>query len=110
MTAFSRWPAAICAKGQCLQSLSPANTRSLRGCDACTVLRSGIASLGQFDFIYSLGLFDYLSDVAARRLLIYRSADQLCSLADRIAEKRSISRRTFLEPESNVAFLEVTGQ
>ncbi len=40
-----------------------------RECDARTLLRNGIAGLGKFDFIYSLGLYDYLSDVAARRLL-----------------------------------------
>jgi len=38
-------------------------------CDAQTLLRKGIAGLGSFDFIYSLGLYDYLSDAAARRLL-----------------------------------------
>jgi extracellular factor (EF) 3-hydroxypalmitic acid methyl ester biosynthesis protein len=40
-----------------------------RQCDAQTLLRKGIADLGKFDFIYSLGLYDYLSDAAARRLL-----------------------------------------
>jgi extracellular factor (EF) 3-hydroxypalmitic acid methyl ester biosynthesis protein len=38
-------------------------------CDAKALLRNGIASLGKFDFIYSLGLYDYLSDPAGRRLL-----------------------------------------
>jgi SAM-dependent methyltransferase len=38
-------------------------------CDAKALLRNGIAGIGKFDFIYSLGLYDYLSDAAARRLL-----------------------------------------
>lgn len=113
-------------------------------CDARMLLRNGIAALGQFDFIYSLGLFDYLSDNAARRLLAttvdmlrpggkvwianfvedlwsaaymeavmdwwltYRSEDRLNALADRIAPGKVASRRTFCEPERNVAFLEIT--
>ena len=40
-----------------------------RECDARALLRQGIGALGKFDFIYSLGLYDYLSDAAARRLL-----------------------------------------
>jgi hypothetical protein len=46
----------------------------------------GIAGLGKFDFIYSLGLCDYLSDAAARHLLA-TAVDM---------------------PESNVVFLELT--
>ena len=37
-------------------------------CSAMQFARQGIA-LGRFDFIYALGLYDYLSDVAARKLL-----------------------------------------
>jgi SAM-dependent methyltransferase len=40
-----------------------------RECDARMLIRRGLATLGKFDFIYSLGLYDYLSDKAAARLL-----------------------------------------
>jgi SAM-dependent methyltransferase len=40
-----------------------------RQCDAKTLIRRGLSTLGKFDFIYSLGLYDYLSDKAAARLL-----------------------------------------
>jgi SAM-dependent methyltransferase len=112
-------------------------------CDARMLIRRGISMLGKFDFIYSLGLFDYLSDKAAARLLatmvdmlhpggkvwianfapeiwtvgfmeavmdwwlIYRSEEQIRSLADGIAPDRIASLRTFFEPEKNVVFLEL---
>ena len=114
-----------------------------RQCDARTLIRRGLATLGRFDFIYSLGLYDYLSDRAAARLLatavdmlnpggkvwianflpdiwtaaymeavmdwwlIYRSQDQLGSLADAVDPAKIASRRVFVEPANNVAFLEV---
>ena len=37
--------------------------------DARMLIRHGLSKLGKFDFIYSLGLYDYLSDRAAARLL-----------------------------------------
>jgi extracellular factor (EF) 3-hydroxypalmitic acid methyl ester biosynthesis protein len=40
-----------------------------RECDARMLIRRGLSTLGKFDFIYSLGLYDYLSDKAAARLL-----------------------------------------
>jgi extracellular factor (EF) 3-hydroxypalmitic acid methyl ester biosynthesis protein len=114
-----------------------------RQCDARMLMRHGLETLGKFDFIYCLGLYDYLSEPAARRLLttcvdmlnpggrvwianfmddtwtnaymeammdwwlIYRSEDRLGALADRIPQAKVASRRTFVEPERNVAFLEV---
>jgi SAM-dependent methyltransferase len=114
-----------------------------RECDARMLIRRGLSTLGRFDFIYSLGLYDYLSDKAAARLLatvidmlnpggkvwianfapeiwtaafmeaimdwwlIYRSEDQLRSLAHGIDPAKIASCRTFAEPEKNVVFLEV---
>ncbi|PWU11015.1 MAG: hypothetical protein C5B51_03495 [Terriglobia bacterium] len=114
-----------------------------RQCDARMLIRRGLSTLGKFDFIYSLGLYDYLSDKAAARLLAtmvemlnpggkvwianfvpdiwtvaymeavmdwwltYRSEDQLNTLGDQIDAAKIASRRTFVEPENNVAFLEI---
>jgi len=114
-----------------------------RECDARMLMRRGLTTLGKFDFIYALGLYDYLSDRAAARLLatavdmlnpggkvwianfvedipfagymeaimdwwlIYRSEDRLGALGDRIDPSKIASRRTFVEPEKNVAFLEI---
>jgi hypothetical protein len=112
-------------------------------CDARMLFRNGLAKLGKFDFIYSLGLYDYLSDKAAGRLLataldmlnpggkvwianfveetpsagymeavmdwwlIYRSEDKLHSLADTLDGSKIASTRSFVEPEGNVAFIEI---
>jgi hypothetical protein len=112
-------------------------------CSAKTVMRSGPDLLGRFDFIYALGLYDYLSDGAGSRLLttlvnmlnpggkvwianflnglwssgfmeavmdwwlIYRSPEDLHRLAGGIDCSKVASRRVFLEPAENVAFLEV---
>jgi SAM-dependent methyltransferase len=38
-------------------------------CDARMLFRSGLSKLGNFDFIYALGLYDYLPDKIAARLL-----------------------------------------
>ena len=111
-------------------------------CSAMQFTRQGTA-LGKFDFIYALGLYDYLSDKAAERLLstafdmlrpggkvwianfvsgiphaaymeavmdwwlVYRSVEQLKSLAAPLPQAKVASCRTFLEPAGNVAFLEV---
>jgi extracellular factor (EF) 3-hydroxypalmitic acid methyl ester biosynthesis protein len=111
--------------------------------DARMLLRNGLAKLGRFDFIYALGLYDYLSDKIAFRLLataldmlnpggkvwianfveetsgagymeavmdwwlIYRSEDKLLSLADGLDNSKIHSKRTFVEPEGNVALLEI---
>ena len=112
-------------------------------CDARMLLRFGLSKLGTFDFIYSLGLYDYLSDNAARRLLTtavnmlnrggkvwianfvedissagymeavmdwwltYRSEDRLRSLAEAIDPGKIATCSTFVEPEGNVALLEI---
>jgi extracellular factor (EF) 3-hydroxypalmitic acid methyl ester biosynthesis protein len=111
--------------------------------DARMLVRNGLAKLGRFDFIYALGLYDYLSDKPASRLLaaaldmlnpggkvwianfveetpsagfmeavmdwwlIYRSEDELQSLADGLDAAKIGSKRTFVEPEGNVALLEI---
>jgi extracellular factor (EF) 3-hydroxypalmitic acid methyl ester biosynthesis protein len=101
------------------------------------------AGLGRFDFIYAAGLYDYLNDRTAGRLvstlfsmlkpggklwaanflpdiidrafmesfmdwwLIYRTPAQMLELASAVLEQECSSRRTFVEPESNIVFLEL---
>lgn len=40
-----------------------------RQCDAKMLIKGGMAGLGKFDFIYTLGLFDYVPDTCARRMV-----------------------------------------
>jgi SAM-dependent methyltransferase len=99
--------------------------------------------LGRFDFIYAAGLYDYLNDKIAARLLqslhgllkeggklwvanflpeipdrafmesfmdwwlIYRTPEDMMRLADALPEGSYTSRRTFVEHEGNIVFLEV---
>ena len=110
---------------------------------ALGLIRNGPEELGRFDFIYALGLYDYLSDEAGRRLLasavdmlnpggkvwianfvenlwssaymeavmdwwlVYRSQEQLSTMADYVDRAKVASRRVFLEPAKNVAILEL---
>ncbi|MBS1855883.1 MAG: class I SAM-dependent methyltransferase [Acidobacteria bacterium] len=107
-----------------------------------TVIARG-PRLGSFDFIYAAGLFDYLNDRVAARLLctlagmlkrggklwvanflpgivdrgfmesfmdwwlIYRTPRQMLEIADALPPGGYSSRRTFVEIESNIVFLEV---
>ena len=101
------------------------------------------ARLGRFDFIYAAGLFDYLNDRVAGRLLselfnmlkpggkvcianflpdildrpfmesfmdwwlIYRTPAQMMEIASAVPQDECSLRRTFVEAESNIVFLEL---
>jgi hypothetical protein len=107
------------------------------------LIRNGPEEFGRFDFIYALGLYDYLSDEAGRRLLasavdmlnpggkvwianfvenlwssaymeavmdwwlVYRSEEQLSTMADYVDRVKIASRRVLFEPARNVAILEL---